>query len=416
MQKIFIICGELSGEAHAARVVYELFKLNPRLKIKAMGSSILSEMGAQVVIDYKNYGFSGFTEVLMNLVPIFKLKAKLLEEIMDFQPDLVLGVDYSGLNLEIAASLTRLKSKAKFVQYIAPQLWASRPYRIHKVKANVTKVLCTLDFEEDLYTRHNIPVRYVGNPVVSSMSPSISKAEFLADFAKSTHKEHPRDYYSDTDGVLIGIFPGSRASELHHLLPAFVEAARKLRRRLPSSRFILAKASSISMSCLFEAGLRDNTDHLGNTLIEILEPQMMFNANHKLLSAADLLWLCSGTVTLEAALYAKPHFLSYKGDPLSYFLYRMFRCINMAGLPNIIAGKYIVQEFLQQDASAENFLQESYAWLSPAYLEDPKQVEFSDYYHQTQSELLALRSKLSLRLNTQEIVAQEIIDLLGTNP
>jgi lipid-A-disaccharide synthase len=410
-KRIFIICGELSGESHAARVLYELLKLEPNLKVHAMGSNLLSEMGAKIVVDYKTYSFSGFTEVVRNLPRILKLKETLLKAISEFKPDLVLGVDYSGLNLEIASALRhRLGDKRpKFVQYIAPQLWASRAYRINKVKRNVDKVLCTLPFEQDLYTRHGVPVTYVGNPVASSLSPAITKQEFLQAFLKSTGLSE--DQYIDDNQLLLGIFPGSRGSEIRQLMPVFVEAARALRERIPNSKFVLAKAPTISMQALFEAGLNDNTDHQGSTLIEILEPKMMFNASHKLLAAADLLWLCSGTVTLEAALYSKPYFLTYKGDALSFLLYKLFRTIDMAGLANIIARKHIVREFLQDQATSENFLKETLAWLDPAYISGEAKLGFSDYHREQSRELSELKAKLS-GFNTQELVAKEILCLV----
>ncbi len=409
-KKIFIICGELSGESHAARVLYELLKLQPGLKVHAMGSNLLNEMGAKIVVDYKTYSFSGFTEIIRNLPRIIKLKQQLLDEIEKFKPDLVLGVDYSGLNLEIAAALKRKlgDKRPKFVQYIAPQLWASRPYRIAKVKRNVDKVLCTLPFEQDLYTRHGVAVTYVGNPVASSLIPATTKEEFLQAFLKSSGGT--TEQYIDEKQLLLGIFPGSRGSEIKQLLPSFVSGARALREKLPNSRFVLAKAPTISMSQLFEAGLNNNTDHNGNTLIEILEPKMMFNANQKLLSAADVLWLCSGTVTLEAALYSKPHLLTYKGDALSYRLYKIFRTIDMAGLANIIARKFIVREFLQDDANADNFIKETLSWLSPSYI-NGGDLEFSDYYKQQSQELSELKSKLS-GYETQKLVAEEILAMI----
>ncbi len=411
MKKIFIITGELSGESHAARVLYELIKLDPSIKVHAMGSNLLNEMGAKIVVDYKTYSFSGFTEVVRNLPRILRIKETLIKEIIEFKPDLVLGVDYSGLNLEIASALRhRLGDKRpKFIQYIAPQLWASRAYRINKVKRNVDKVLCTLPFEEDLYTRHGVPVTYVGNPVASSLTPAITKQEFLQAFMKSTGLSG--EQYLDENQLLLGIFPGSRGSEIKQLMPVFVEAARKLRKLIPNSRFVLAKATTISMAALFAAGLSDNTDHQGNTLIEILEPKMMFNASHKLLSSADLLWLCSGTVTLEAALYSKPYFLTYKGDALSYLLYKLFRTIDMAGLANIIARKFIVRELLQNDATSDSFLKETLAWLDTKYLDGEAKLSFSNYYREQSRELGELKAKLS-GYNTQELVAKEILTLL----
>ncbi len=403
MKKIVIICGELSGEAHAARLVYELLQEDPQLKIYAMGSSLLSEMGANIIVDYKDYSFSGFTQVLRNLPRIIKLRERLLAKIIELEPDLVIGVDYSGLNLELAACLAkRLGTKRpRYVQYIAPQLWASRPHRINKLKKYIDHIFCTLPFEEDIYKRHGVPVTYVGNPVASSLIPPCSKQEFLNKFSQ--------EEYQDPKQLLLGIFPGSRKLEIEHLLPIFVEAARRLRSKLPNSRFVLAKAPTISMQLLFDNGLNDNTDHNGNTLIEILESKMMFNANQKLLSAADLLWLCSGTVTLEAALYAKPYLLTYKADPISYFIYRLVRTIDMAGLANIIARKYIVRELIQHDANAERFITETLSWLKPSYLEGGE-LEFSDYYQQQQAELAEIKTKLS-GYETSKLVAKSLLNI-----
>jgi lipid-A-disaccharide synthase len=392
-KKIFIITGELSGETHASKVLEEVLAVDPEIKVQAMGSSLLESLGAKLIADYKDYSYTGITSVIINIFKILRLKNIILKAIKDFEPDLLLIVDYAGFNLEIAKAIKENFPKEKrplIFEYIAPQLWASRPKRILKVKRYVDKVLCTLPFEEDIYLRHQIPVRYVGNPVSSSLTEPMSQEDFLL----------ACQIPSEPVQRLIGIFPGSRKPEIKYLLPIMIEAAQKLQQKNQNFKFILAKAPTISRELLAKYGL---TDALEKNLIRVLSHTEMPNANHKLMSAADALWLCSGTATLEASLYTTPYFLTYKGNWINYQIYKMLRIINMAGLANIIAGKYLVKEFLQYEANAENFIRETLSWF-----DTENTAQSTDYYRQIKTDLENLKNSLS-RLPTAKIVAEEIL-------
>ena len=187
-----------------------------------------------------------------------------------------------------------------------------------------------------------------------------------------------------------------------------IQASEELIKRNPGIdfRFILAKAPTISKVLLERCGLKSPLamalEGRSNHHIEILEAQDMLGSNHKLLSAADALWLCSGTVTLEAALYTTPYFLSYKSNLFNYILYLIFRTIKMAGLANIISGRYIIREFLQYNASVKNFVKETESWFE-------KDGSYSVYYHKIKTDLSELRSKLS-GYNTAQLVAEEILN------
>lgn len=420
VKKIFLITGELSGESHIAKVVYELLKTDPTIEIRAMGSDALRELGANVIVDYRNYSFTGLTEVVLNILKILKLKNTIITEIKKFEPDALVLVDYAGFNLEIAKTVCEEYEKylgtedefkkPKIIEYIAPQLWASRPYRIKKIKKYIDKVLCTLPFEENIYLKENIPVRYVGNPVMSSLIPQISKKQFLEEFIQISGSKEPISQSTGESDVekefLIGMFPGSRKSEIKYILPIMMQAAKLLKDKEAlykvKYRFVLARALTISKYLLYKYGLDDS-------FVQVLEPGTMDHANHKLLCAADMLWLCSGTVTLEAALYKTPYFLTYRGNWINYTLYKFLRIIDKAGLANIIAGKYIVKEFLQYDATAENFVNETEAWLNLGETE----VVFSDYYKNIKAQLLELK-KILKEYDTPKIVAEEIINLLAS--
>ena len=379
--KVFISCGEFSGEAHASRVVDELKKINPEIQFYAFGSRALEGRGVKILFDYRKYSFSGLTEVVKNLSAILKLKQKISNSILELNPDLVLLVDYSGFNLELARTLKESGFKKPIYEYIAPQLWASRPWRIKKIKKNIDKVLCTLPFEQAIYQQAQIPYRYVGNPVAISLQAPASKQ----DFAKS-------------DEILIGLFPGSRKSEIQYMLPLMLKSAQTLILKHPEKKikFIIAKAENLSQEIFYKFGYKQESE------IQIIDGSK--SNNHKLLSGADLLWLCSGTVTLEAALYGTPHFLAYKSNFINYICYLFFRTTTKAGLANIINQKDLVKEFLQYSATERNFIQETENFLST----NPLEI-FSAYYHQQKSLLNEFKKSLT-GLNTAKLVAEEIID------
>lgn len=358
MQKVFISCGELSGEIHASNLIKELRLTNEQLIIKGFGSSIFQENQIELLANYKDYSFSGISEILANLSKIFQLEKDLYEKIIDFQPDIIITVDYGAFHTRLAKKLKRNGFKGKIIQFIAPQIWASRPWRIKDIKKAFDKVLCTLPFEEKIYAKHRIPHRFVGNPVFASLS----------------NRSFKKDLNVEQSETLIGVFPGSRKSEIKHMLPIMIKSAQAIKKQLPQRKFkfLLAKAPSIDIETLNQYGFDKQDD------IELLETNNK-NPNHTLLSAADALWLCSGTVTLEAAFYGTPYFLSYKSTQLNYLLYRIFRTIDKAGLVNIIAGRDLVREFIQSQANEKNFIEETLNWF--------EDNSFSNYYHLMQKAL-----------------------------
>lgn len=389
-KKIFISCGEFSGEQHAANLTKSLLKQNPNLEIYAFGSSLLAANGAKVIVDYKDYSFSGITEVIKNLSKIFEAQKLITEKLLEIKPDIVVLVDYGGFNLKLAKNIhqefKRLNiPRPKIFEFIAPQIWASRPWRINKIKSSVDMVLCTLPFEEKLYQNAGIPVKYVGNPVAASIEANIDKSTIYRELGIRANPQ---------EEILIGVFPGSRKSEIQYMYPMMQKAANKLMVLNPNKRFrfLLAKAPNLPYSVFENYDLKFNN-------IELIDPKQISNLNHKLLSASDCLWLCSGTVTLEAALLGTPYFLAYRSNILNYILYLIFRITKMAGLANIISGKYLVKEFLQYDATIDNFVNETQSWLSSE--------GFSDYYHQIKNDLVEFKKSLLVE-DTFDLVAEEI--------
>ncbi len=409
-KKVFAICGEFSGESHLAKVVREIKAIEPKTHIKGMASSLCEHFGMEIFVDYKNFSFAGLTQVVVNLPKILSLKRKIVKEILEFKPDTVLLVDYAGFNLQVARSIKMAQARdeslkdIKIIQYIAPQIWASRPERIENILKYIDKVLCTLPFEEEIYNEVEQPVRYVGNPVLESlidMSVEDAKAEIFS-FLQEEYCAHSVEndniaLIPSDDAPLIGIFPGSRGFEIEYTLPLFVKTAKKIHEEYPQIRFVIAKAPTISHAKLLKCGLKD-----AQNLIKVIDGETLPQANQKLLKASDYLWLCSGTVTLEAALYEKPYFLTYKANSINFMLYKMFKIIDMAGLANIIAGKYIVKEFLQNNATVSNFYAETCLW-------------FEDYlYLETMLQNLGVLREMLSGYETSKLVAEEVLSISET--
>ena len=408
---IFAICGEFSGESHLARVVSKLKEFFDDVQITGMGSSLTEKAGMENFIDYKDYSFAGVVDVILNLTKIFKLKKIILERIIALKPDIVLMVDYAGFNMQIAKGIRAAQlqdsslQNIKLVQYIAPQLWASRPHRIKNIKKNIDLVLYTLPFEKEIYESVQQPAIYVGNPVLESLieeSAAKCKAEII-DYLNLQNENAEIEVPLQSQGrvaertssrLIIGIFPGSRGFEVAYTLPLFIETAKILRFSYPDLKFIIARAPTISQEKLIQYGLKDVEG-----FIKVIDSESISNANQKLLKAADYLWLCSGTVTLEAALYEKPYFLTYKANPINFMLYKILRIIDMAGLANIIAGKFIVKEFLQKDAKVENFLEETLMTL-----------ENDKYRDDLIQEFRIVKEKLG-DYKSSELVARKLISL-----
>ena len=411
---VFAICGEFSGENHLARVVSNLKAFSDDVQITGMGSSLTEKAGMENFIDYKDYSFAGVVDVIINLTKIFKLKKIILEKIIALKPDIVLMVDYAGFNMQIAKGIrvAQLKDSSlqniKLVQYIAPQLWASRPHRIKNIRKNIDLVLYTLPFEKEIYESVQQPAIYVGNPVLESLIEE-SAVECKAEIIDYLNLQNAEDENAEIEVALqsqgrvaertssrliIGIFPGSRGFEVSYTLPIFIETAKILRFSYPDLKFIIARAPTISLEKLTQYGLKDVEG-----FVKVIDSESISNANQKLLKAADYLWLCSGTVTLEAALYEKPYFLTYKANPINFMLYKILRIIDMAGLANIIAGKFIVKEFLQKNAKVENFLEETLMTLENDKYRDDLIKEFQ-----------IVKEKLG-DYKSSELVARKLISL-----
>ncbi len=328
MKKLFIITGEYSADRHAANVVKELKKINPEIQIEAVGGENLAKEGVHLYCDHSKMSAMGFNfKIILTHIKLGKQLAKYLKD--EYKPDMVLMIDYGGFNLNLSKVLS--KYGIKIYYYIPPQIWASRKWRIKTVKKNITKVLTIFPFEKEMYEKEGIDVEFVGHPLLSEIPEKTDKAGFYKEFGFDENKK------------LVSIFPGSRVFEINNLLKLFLDSARIIKAKNQNVQFALCQAPTIK-------------DELINKVVENykdLNIKILKHKNYELLSVSDALILASGTVALEAALYATPMIISYRGPWFLYFIYRLVRCIKRVCLPNIILNKDIVPERLQMSAKSD---------------------------------------------------------------
>ena len=332
MKKVFIVTGELSGDLHASKVVRELKQMIPDIEIVAVGGKNLQAEGVKLFSDHSKMNVVGL-DALKAIASHINLGKTILDYLKnEFKPDLVLLIDYGGFNLRLAEVLH--KNGIPVYYYISPQIWASRKGRINKIKKFVSKMMLILPFEEEIHRSAGVNAEYVGHPLISQLPPPADKGEFI----KANNL--------DPNKKIVGLFPGSRKNEINTLLPIFLQAANLIHVSSKKVQFCLTQASNIDDSLINKYIQKyDKNNQLDIRIIK--------NQNHAALSCCDAVILASGTVTLEAALYKTSMVVSYKVQSIVYFLYLMLRYIEFLSLPNIIAGKKIVEEMLQYRAKPD---------------------------------------------------------------
>lgn len=368
MKKVFIISGEHSGEIHASNVAKELKKISSDYIIEGIGGDNLKAQGVKLYEHIKNLSAVGISpQIIIHHLNLGKRLLKYLKE--DFKPDLVLLIDYGGFNLSISKFLKEAGFKVFY--YIPPQVWASRKYRINRIKKYIDKVLCIFPFEVPLYKSCGIDVHYCGHPLVSQLPPKASKTEFY------------KKYALDPEKKLVAVFPGSRVFELKNLMKTFIKSIDILSKKHPDLQFCISHAPNLSDE-IFDK-------YLGNSKYKIIKGD-----NQALLSVSDALILASGTVALEACLYQTPMIIAYKGPQILYWIYLLVRCLDKVCLPNIIAEKWIIPELIQHKANVKKIV------------EDTEDILYNETKRQSMiEELSKVKSLLSDKKSSFE-VAKEI--------
>lgn len=320
-KKIFISTGELSGEIHACHLIESLRK-STNFMLSAMGSERLAALGVTIVHDYRDISVTGLSEVLSHMGHIRRAFDEVKKHLQTDRPDVVILVDFPGFNVRIARFARSLGIPV--IYFIPPQVWAWKKGRLKQIKEYVNKVICILPFEQELYDREGISVTYVGHPFAHTVSPSLSKEEFL-----ETIKAAP--------GIpILTIMPGSRRNEIRRHIPILSEVASRIRRTRPDITIVMPVADSVRESELAPL-LHENPG-----IVPIR------GGAYNALAYCDAAVIASGSATLEAALLKAPTIIIYRISWLSYFIARVIVDVDHIGLPNIIAGEEVFPEFIQR--------------------------------------------------------------------
>jgi lipid-A-disaccharide synthase len=323
-KNILIICGEPSGEMHAAGLADALKRLNPEIKLSGIGSELLRSSGVEIFYDIKGLSVMGFFDVLKKIPRFLTLKQLILDKISELKPDAIIFVDFSGFNLRLAKAIN---NAIPTIYYVSPQVWASRPGRVKTIAKYIKKIIVLFKFEEEFYRKFKIKAEWTGHPLLDIVKPTMPKDELLGNLKLSNTK------------TTLALFPGSRKEEIKRVLPVMLKSAIIIAKKI-DAQFVIAKAQQVEWD-------------IYNTLIKDLglEIKIVEGKPYDCMNIADFCLVCSGTATLETTIMQKPFCLVYKTSALNYLLYRPQIKLPYIGLVNIVAGRKIIPEFIQFNAS-----------------------------------------------------------------
>ena len=351
--KYYIIAGEASGDLHGANLMNALYQEDPKADIRFWGGDLMQATGGTLVKHYKDLAFMGFIEVLFNLKTILNNISIAKKDILEFQPDVIVFIDYPGFNLRIAKWAKNLGIKTHY--YISPQIWAWKENRITDIKRDVDKMYVILPFEKDFYeNKHHYPVNFVGHPLIDAIhnQPQVDGAVFR----KENHLN---------DQPIIAILPGSRKQEITKMLSLMLSIVQDF----PDYQFVIAGAPSQEFS-FYEKFITNNNI------------KFISNKTYSLLQIATAALVTSGTATLETALFKVPEVVCYKGSWASYQIAKRIITLKYISLVNLIMNQEVVTELIQDDCTSQRIKEEL-----TTILEDKHRAKLLAQYNQLEQKL-----------------------------
>ncbi len=335
--KYYIIAGEASGDLHGSNLIKALKKSDVEATIRCWGGDLMQQAGGTLVKHYKELAFMGFLEVIINLPTIFKNIAFCKQDIINFNPDVLIFIDYSGFNLRIAKWARQEGFKTSY--YIAPQIWASREGRINKIKSSIDEMYVTLPFEKEFYeNKHNFLVNFVGHPLIDAIQ-NTPKVDALA-FKKL--------YNLDVEKPIIALLPGSRKQEVSKMLTVMLSVCTEFK----EYQFVIAGAPSLDLDFY-------------SPFLKKSQIKLISNKTYELLQVAHAALVTSGTATLETALFKVPQVVCYKGNWISYQIAKRIITLKYISLVNLIMDKEVVKELIQDQMNTKNLNAELRNILNP---------------------------------------------------
>jgi lipid-A-disaccharide synthase len=335
VKTIALVAGEASGDLLGSQLIAAIKHERPGVRFIGIGGPKMQAAGMQVLFPMEKLAVNGYVEVLRHYREIAGIRSRLRAQLIADPPDMFIGIDAPDFNLDLELALK--KRGIQTLHYVSPSIWAWRGKRIRKIRRAVSHMLVLFPFEKTLYENAGVPVTYVGHPLADIL-PEKPDREAMRDQMRLSEKEK-----------VFALLPGSRQNEVSRLAGTFIETARLIADEIAEVRFLVPLASRETRT-LFENEIwRLGAQQLPFTLL--------FGHSHDAMIAADGVLLASGTATLEAALLKRPMVITYKVPALTAAIMRRQRYLPYVGLPNILAGKFVVPELLQEDATPENLAQ-----------------------------------------------------------
>ena len=336
VKTIAIVAGEASGDLLGSLLMDAIKQAAPNVYFVGIGGPKMQGVGMEVLFPLEKLAVNGYIEVLRHYRELVGIRCTLRERFIATPPDLFIGIDAPDFNLDLEMALKQRGIPT--VHYVSPSIWAWRGERIHKIRQAVSRILALFPFEAPLYERAGIPVTYVGHPLADILPENPKRLEM-----REQMRIMPRN------AKVFALLPGSRQGEVRRLAKTYVETAKLILQQLPEAQFLVPLASRETRTIFENEIWKQEAQQLPITLL--------FGHAHDAMIAADGALVASGTATLEAALLKCPMVITYKMSALTYWLAKRKQYLPYVGLPNILAGKFVVPEILQDDATAENLAQ-----------------------------------------------------------
>jgi len=374
---IGIVAGEASGDMLGSHLMAALREVRPEIRFVGIGGPKMQSVGMEVLFPMEKLAVRGYVEVLRHYIGIIGIRNKLKKYFLANRPDLFIAVDAPDFNLDLELALKR--QGIPTIHYVSPSIWAWRGERIHKIKHAVSHMLALFPHEPTLYQQAGIPVDYVGHPLADMLPDSPKRAEMRETMRIPLHAK------------VFAFLPGSRQSEVKHLMGTYIETAKLILEELPDAHFLIPLVSRETRS-IFEQALYDYE-------AQQLPITLLFGHAQDAMIVSDIVLVASGTATLECALLKRPMVITYKMPAFSWWMIKRKRYQPYFGLPNILCERFVVPELIQEDATPEN--------LTQALLNLVKNKDAIVQLEETFAEL-----HQALRQNTSKKAATVILSLL----
>jgi len=377
--RIGVVAGEASGDLLGAGLIKAIRQRHPDARIEGIAGPEMIAAGADSLFPMDRLSVMGIVEVLGRYRELLGIRRQLATHFKRNPPDVFIGIDAPDFTLGLERQLR--DAGIKTVHYVSPSVWAWRQGRVKKIARSTDLMLTLFPFENDIYQRHRVPVRFVGHPLADTIPLQVDRAAARQALSLPAQAE------------VLALLPGSRSNELNYLSDTFIDTVRWLRQRRPELEVVVPLANAVRRQ-QFEAALARAGDAPAMRLVD--------GRSREVMAAADAVLLASGTAALEAMLLKRPMVVAYRLAALTYWLAKRLVKVSNYSLPNLLAGESLVPELIQHDATPEK--------LGAAVLEFLQNPETAEHVHRRFDEI-----HRRLRLDASEQAADAVLELLGRN-